>query len=74
MNLDKCKCYVSSYSKDTVDAFAGTAKLKSGSTQSEQSFFPLAIDDYFMAVAILSGRDLDSEVDIACILGTVHDK
>ena len=74
VNLDKCKCYVSSYSKITVDAYAGTAQLQSGSSQSKQSFFPLAIDDYFMAVAILTGRDLESKVDIACILGTVHDK
>ena len=31
-------------------------QLLSGSAISEQTFFPLAIDDYFMAVAILSGR------------------
>ena len=30
-----------------------STKLLSGSTKSKQSFFPLAVDDYFMAVAIL---------------------
>ena len=50
----------------------GTALLKSGSSQSEQSFFPLAIDDYFMAVAILTGRK--SEVNTACSLDTVHNE
>ena len=28
--------------------------LLSGSEESKQSFFPLAVDDYFMTVAILS--------------------
>ena len=30
--------------------------LQSGSSESKQSFFPLAVDDYFMSVAILSKR------------------
>ena len=32
----------------------GKTKLLSGSSVSQQSFFPLAVDDYFMAVAILT--------------------
>ena len=51
---------VNEYNKETAHAL-----LKSGSTQSQQSFFPLAIDDYFMAVAILSGRK--SEVNTAVL-------
>ena len=30
--------------------------LQSGSSVSKQTFFPLAVDDYFMSVAILSKR------------------
>ena len=37
-------------------------QLKSGSTQpNSQSFFPLAVDDYFMTVAMLS-RELSDKV------------
>ena len=39
----------------------GETKLLSGSSVSQQSFFPLAIDDYFMAVAILSRGIKDSK-------------
>ena len=41
--------------RNKVDIYKqGETKLLSGSSVSQQSFFPLAIDDYFMAVAILS--------------------
>ena len=33
---------------------AGPVELLSGSEESHQSIFPLAVDDYFMTVAILS--------------------
>ena len=57
VDLDKCNySYNNKYDENTVKVYEGnTAQLKSGSTQLSQSFFPLAIDDYFMAVAILSG-------------------
>ena len=35
---------------------SGEVELESGSLASRQTFFPLAVDDYFMAVAILSKR------------------
>ena len=38
------------------DDFAGKVQLESGSLSSEPKFFPLAVDDYFMSVALLSKR------------------
>lgn len=35
---------------------SGEIELESGSLASRQTFFPLAVDDYFMAVAILSSK------------------
>jgi dCMP deaminase len=48
---------------------AGPVELLSGSEESHQSFFPLAVDDYFMTVAILS-KSHSSEGDFtgACIV------
>ena len=66
VDLDECKgCNSYDENAVTVQEYEkGTALLKSGSTQSDQSFFPLAIDDYFMAVAILSGSSTESKVII----------
>ena len=33
-----------------------TVQLSSGSVESDQHFFPLAVDDYFMSIAILSKK------------------
>ena len=38
--------------------------LESGSSMSEQSFSPLAVDDYFMSVAILSTRFSSKETKV----------
>ena len=43
--------------KDETNAnYEGEVQLEKGSLASRQTFFPLAVDDYFMAVAILSQR------------------
>ena len=44
---------------------AGPVELLSGSEESDQSIFPLAVDDYFMTVAILS-KSHSSEVCFYC--------
>ena len=64
MNLNECKSsYHNNYDENEVKKYEkGITQLKSGSTESNQSFFPLAIDDYFMAVAILSGCSTESKV------------
>ena len=73
VDLNNRKCSYKNYDEKEVQEYKdGNVQLKSGSTESEQSFFPLAIDDYFMTVAILSGRE--TEVNTACSLGTVHDE
>jgi hypothetical protein len=41
---------------NTGECFEGDVQLESGSLSSEQKIFPLAVDDYFMAVALLSQR------------------
>ena len=65
VDLNNRKCSYKNYDENEVQEYeGGIAELQFGSTESEQSFFPLAIDDYFMAVAILSGRE--SEVNTAC--------
>ena len=66
MNLNKCEgSYHNNYDENEVKKYEkGITQLKSGSTESDQSFFPLAIDDYFMAVAILSGSSTESQVTI----------
>ena len=38
------------------ERFEGDVQLESGSLSSKQKIFPLAVDDYFMAVALLSQR------------------
>jgi dCMP deaminase len=55
VNLKDVECCLQKYDEGVIEKFEGIALLKSGSSQSEQSFFPLAIDDYFMTVAILTG-------------------
>ena len=67
VDLNNRECSYKSLDENEVQEYEDEiAKLKFGSTESKQSFFPLAIDDYFMAVAILSGRE--SEVNTACSL------
>ena len=41
---------------ETNANYEGEVQLEKGSLASRQTFFPLAVDDYFMAVAILSQR------------------
>ena len=76
VDLNNRKCSYKSYDENEVQAYKGargTAKLQSGPIKSKQSFFPLAIDDYFMTVTILSGRE--TEVNTAhSLIGTVHDE
>lgn len=42
--------------RNVNDNFTEEVQLESGSLSSEPKFFPLAIDDYFMSVALLSKR------------------
>ena len=46
--------------KDQTFDKNGTTQLQTRSTK--QSFFPLAVDDYFMSVAILSNLGSSTEV------------
>ena len=66
VDLKNCsECSYKKYNEKKVKNYKDeTAVLKSGSSQSEQSFFPLAIDDYFMAVAILTGSLKKSKVNM----------
>ena len=50
-----------------VNNYAGkSTQLLSGSQESVQTFFPLAVDDYFMSVAIMS--QWLSNTDQVCLL------
>ena len=42
--------------KEKYDEHQGTVQLSSGSVKSDQKFSPLAVDDYFMSIAILSKK------------------
>ena len=69
MNLNTLKCDITD--KTVKEYKEGEIKLKHRLTDSDDyniSFFPLAIDDYFMAVAIISGRldtKLAAEVNVS---------
>ena len=56
LNLDEGEYDEEEYKK--------TIYLESGSSMSKQSFFPLAVDDYFMSVAILSTRFSSEETKV----------
>ena len=59
--MDLHNCNTRDYN-DIGELFEGEVQLESGSLSSKQKIFPLAVDDYFMAVALLSQRLSDQKV------------
>ena len=53
--MDLHNCNTRDYN-DIGELFEGDVQLESGSLSSKQKIFPPAVDDYFMAVALLSKR------------------
>ena len=51
-------------SNDIGELFEGDVQLESGSLSSKQKIFPLAVDDYFMAVALLSQRLCEQQLQV----------
>ena len=65
MDLHNCTALARQYDSGLKDEYALGPPVK---TTSEQTlFFPLAVDDYFMSIAILSGKFSDvDKVRIIC--------
>ena len=57
MDLHNCTALTRQYDNELKDDYMVGAPVKTTSQQT--SFFPLAMDDYFMSVAILSGKFSD---------------